>query len=71
MKKYLSGWQTHRQRYSTSVELWATMGYFLEDQEIGLGPKNMLKPLVDILSYGDRVKLYPYIATRPLEKQIP
>ena len=36
-----------RARYSASVEERATVVYFLEDQEIGEGPRNTRRPVVE------------------------
>ena len=39
-------------QYSTSVEEWETVDYFLEDQEIGLELRKTNIPVVDFLSVG-------------------
>ena len=41
-----------RARYSASVEERATVVYFLEDQEIGEGPRNTRRPIVERRSEG-------------------
>ena len=57
-------WAKHR--YSASVDERATVDCFLEDQEIGLGPRKTQNPLVERQSCGEPAQFASQYAWREI-----